>query len=47
MNRILGMEVEQQNAIFTFFSDTLAAIIAEAKRLGEYDQGIMGKMLSH
>ena len=42
MNRILGMEVEKQNALFAFFSDTLNALIAEAKRLGEYDLGIMG-----
>ena len=43
MNRILGMEVERQNAVFGFFTDTLNAIIAEAKKIGEYDRGIMGK----
>jgi len=45
MNRILGMEVEKQNAVFAFFTDTLNAIIAEAKKMGEYDRGIMGKFV--
>lgn len=43
LNRILGMEVHQQNALFQYFSDTLAAVIQEAKRNGRYDMGILGK----
>ena len=36
--RILGMHVEKQNLLFKYFSDTLAAIIQQAKRSGRYDQ---------
>ncbi|XP_030598258.1 protein strawberry notch homolog 1 isoform X1 [Archocentrus centrarchus] len=41
LNRILGMEVHQQNALFQYFSDTLAAVIQEAKKNGKYDMGIL------
>jgi len=41
MNRILGMVVELQNAIFTFFADTLNAVIQDAKNSGQFDQGIV------
>uniref|UniRef100_A0A096LTX0 Protein strawberry notch homolog 1 n=1 Tax=Poecilia formosa TaxID=48698 RepID=A0A096LTX0_POEFO len=41
LNRILGMEVQQQNALFQYFSDTLAAVIQEAKKNGRYDMGIL------
>uniref|UniRef100_A0A668AGQ6 Protein strawberry notch homolog 1 n=1 Tax=Myripristis murdjan TaxID=586833 RepID=A0A668AGQ6_9TELE len=41
LNRILGMEVQQQNALFQYFSDTLGAVIQEAKRNGRYDMGIL------
>lgn len=37
------MEVQQQNALFQYFSDTLAAVIQEAKKNGRYDMGILGK----
>lgn len=43
LNRILGMEVQQQNALFQYFSDTLAAVIQEAKKNGRYDMGILGE----
>lgn len=43
MNRILGMEVQQQNALFQYFSDTLSAVIQNAKKNGRYDMGILGK----
>ena len=33
LNRILGMHVEKQNLLFKYFSDTLAAIIQQAKSL--------------
>uniref|UniRef100_A0A669C7V3 Protein strawberry notch homolog 1 n=1 Tax=Oreochromis niloticus TaxID=8128 RepID=A0A669C7V3_ORENI len=45
LNRILGMEVHQQNALFQYFSDTLAAVIQEAKKNGKYDMGILGKII--
>ena len=32
------MHVEKQNLLFKYFSDTLAAIISQAKRAGRYDQ---------
>jgi len=41
LNRILGLHVEKQNLLFKYFSDTLAAIISQAKRSGRYDQGIL------
>lgn len=41
LNRILGMKVELQNLLFKYFSDTLNAIITQAKRSGRYDQGIL------
>jgi len=41
LNRILGMHVQKQNLLFKYFSDTLAAIISQAKRTGRYDQGIL------
>lgn len=44
LNRILGMEVHQQNALFQYFSETLAAVIQEAKRNGRYDMGILGEL---
>ena len=42
LNRLLGLEVELQNALFQYFSDTLDAVIKRAKKLGRYDLGIMG-----
>lgn len=36
------MEVQQQNALFQYFADTLAAVIQEAKKSGRYDMGILG-----
>uniref|UniRef100_A0A8C6Y2E4 Protein strawberry notch homolog 1 n=1 Tax=Naja naja TaxID=35670 RepID=A0A8C6Y2E4_NAJNA len=41
LNRILGMEVHQQNALFQYFSDTLNAVIHNAKKNGRYDMGIL------
>lgn len=47
LNRILGMAVQQQNALFQYFSDTLAAVIQEAKKNGRFDLGILGKLSVH
>ncbi|XP_029475625.1 protein strawberry notch homolog 1 isoform X2 [Rhinatrema bivittatum] len=41
LNRILGMEVHQQNALFQYFSDTLTAVVQNAKKNGRYDMGIL------
>ncbi|XP_053552331.1 protein strawberry notch homolog 1, partial [Bombina bombina] len=41
LNRILGMEVHQQNALFQYFADTLTAVIQNAKKNGRYDMGIL------
>nr|XP_002127283.2 protein strawberry notch homolog 1 isoform X2 [Ciona intestinalis] len=41
MNRMLGMEVEHQNGLFLFFTQTLNAIVQDAKRSGQFDQGIV------
>ncbi|XP_077867871.1 protein strawberry notch homolog 1-like [Saccoglossus kowalevskii] len=46
LNRILGMEVELQNKLFAFFSDTLNALIQQAKRNGRWDMGILGSQVS-
>lgn len=42
LNRILGMPVEMQNRLFTYFTDTLNAIINQAKKSGRFDLGILG-----
>ncbi|XP_044737863.1 protein strawberry notch isoform X3 [Chrysoperla carnea] len=41
LNRILGMPVDLQNRLFQYFTDTLAAIISQAKKLGRFDMGIL------
>lgn len=41
LNRILGMPVDLQNRLFKYFTDTLAAIIGQAKKSGRYDMGIL------
>ena len=45
LNRILGLEVTMQNFLFKYFTDTLAAVILQAKRNGRWDLGILGKNL--
>uniref|UniRef100_A0A672P0C0 Protein strawberry notch homolog 1 n=1 Tax=Sinocyclocheilus grahami TaxID=75366 RepID=A0A672P0C0_SINGR len=47
LNRILGMEVHQQNALFQYFADTLNAVIQNAKKSGRYDMGILGKKVKN
>jgi len=41
LNRILGMPVDLQNRLFKYFTDTLAAIVGQAKKSGRYDMGIL------
>ncbi|XP_054166800.1 protein strawberry notch homolog 1-like [Oppia nitens] len=41
LNRLLGLRVEIQNALFKYFSDTMDAVIRQAKRTGRYDSGII------
>uniref|UniRef100_A0A2K5S496 Protein strawberry notch homolog 1 n=1 Tax=Cebus imitator TaxID=2715852 RepID=A0A2K5S496_CEBIM len=41
LNRILGMEVHQQNSLFQYFADTLTAVVQNAKKNGRYDMGIL------
>lgn len=41
LNRILGMPVELQNRLFKYFTDTLQAIITQAKKSGRFDLGIL------
>ncbi|GBN53243.1 Protein strawberry notch 1 [Araneus ventricosus] len=41
MNRILGLPVELQNRLFQYFTDTLDAVISQAKKAGRYDLGIL------
>ena len=44
LNRILGMPVELQNRLFKYFTDTLQAIITQAKKSGRFDLGILGML---
>ena len=44
LNRILGLPVHAQNALFSYFSDILAELIQQAKHDGTYDMGIMGTL---
>ncbi|XP_053616907.1 protein strawberry notch [Plodia interpunctella] len=41
LNRILGMPVELQNRLFKYFTDTLTAVMEQAKRSGRFDLGIL------
>ncbi|XP_061420565.1 protein strawberry notch homolog 1-like isoform X3 [Lethenteron reissneri] len=41
LNRILGMEVTKQNAIFQYFIETFEVTIDAAKKEGKYDMGIL------
>ena len=42
LNRILGVEVELQNKLFRYFTDTLTSVILDQKRRGAWDMGILG-----
>lgn len=41
LNRILGMPVDLQNRLFKYFTDTLAAVMEQARRSGRFDLGIL------
>ncbi|KAH8306847.1 hypothetical protein KR018_007144, partial [Drosophila ironensis] len=41
LNRILGCPVDLQNRLFKYFTDTMTAIILQAKRGGRFDLGIV------
>ncbi|XP_060038209.1 protein strawberry notch homolog 2 [Erinaceus europaeus] len=41
LNRILGLEVHKQNALFQYFSDTFDHLIDRDKKEGKYDLGIL------
>uniref|UniRef100_A0A452R157 Protein strawberry notch homolog 2 n=1 Tax=Ursus americanus TaxID=9643 RepID=A0A452R157_URSAM len=43
LNRILGLEVHKQNALFQYFSDTFDHLIEMDKKEGKYDMGILGE----
>jgi hypothetical protein len=43
LNRILGMPTSPQNDLFLYFSRILSSLIAVAKKMGKFDQGILGK----
>ena len=45
LNRLLGLNVQLQNSLFKYFSETMEAVIKQAKRTGRYDSGIIGKFL--
>ncbi|XP_064252181.1 protein strawberry notch homolog 2 isoform X1 [Passer domesticus] len=41
LNRILGLEVDKQNVLFQYFSDTFEYLIEKDKKEGKYDMGIL------
>ncbi|CAI4232290.1 unnamed protein product [Auanema sp. JU1783] len=41
LNRILGLPVHAQNALFGYFTDIVSELIKQAKHDGTYDMGIM------
>ena len=47
LNRILGIEVELQNKLFRYFTDTLTSVILDQKRRGSWDMGILGTLCMH
>lgn len=43
LNRILGLEVHQQNFLFQYFINNFEYLIEKDKKEGKYDMGILGK----
>uniref|UniRef100_A0A672K2K1 Protein strawberry notch homolog 2 n=1 Tax=Sinocyclocheilus grahami TaxID=75366 RepID=A0A672K2K1_SINGR len=43
LNRILGLEVHQQNSLFQYFTDNFDYLINKDKKEGKYDMGILGE----
>ena len=41
LNRLLGLPVELQNSVFSYFGNTLVSVVMDAKRCGRWDGGIM------
>ncbi|KAK2165679.1 hypothetical protein NP493_1355g00006 [Ridgeia piscesae] len=41
LNRILGLSVEHQNLIFNYFTKSLSAQVASAKKEGKYSEGLV------
>ena len=44
LNRLLGIPVKLQNQLFNYFTDTLGVLLVQAKRMGKYDGGILGRV---
>ena len=45
LNRLLGLPVHAQNALFGYFTDIISELIRIAKGNGTFDKGIMGEWL--
>ena len=43
LNRLLGLPVHAQNALFGYFTDIIAELVRIAKGNGTFDKGIMGE----
>ena len=41
LNRMLGLPLDEQKALFAYFSDTFEAIVAQAKSKGNWDEGLV------
>lgn len=44
LNRLLGLPVHAQNALFDYFTAIVNELVAQAKFDGTYDMGIMGEL---
>jgi hypothetical protein len=42
LNRILGIPVKLQNDIFDYFTANIKKVVDQAKKIGTFDQGILG-----
>lgn len=43
LNRLFGLPVHAQNALFGYFTDIIAELVKKAKANGTFDKGIMGE----
>ena len=41
LNRLLGLPLDEQKALFAYFSDTFEATVAQAKSRGNWDEGLV------
>jgi hypothetical protein len=47
LNRLLGLKVDEQDALFKFFSDSFDATVALARVEGRFEEGIVNLRANH